>query len=216
MPIRLVIADDHNVLRAGLIALLNAEPDLKVVGEAAGGERALELTAELRPDIVVMDISMPGMSGIEATRRIHEFCPFARILILTVHDDTLMLQGAIRAGASGYILKQAVKSELIDAIHCVFKGDMYIHSSLTRAFLSLLSPVTTPPAREPENLTPREREILQLLAQGYTNAQIADVLKVSVRTAEFHRGNITAKLNMHSRVELVRYALKSGLFSATL
>ena len=214
MQIRIVIADDHNVLRSGLVALLNAEPDLRVVGEATCGEQALALAAELRPDVVVMDISMPGMGGLEATRRLYAQQPSTKILIMTVHDDRQILQEAVRAGASGYILKQAVKAELFDAIRSVFRGDMYVHPSLTRTCLSFLSPAAALPARSVETLTQREQEILQFLAQGYTNTQIANQLNVSVRTVEFHRANITGKLNVRSRVELVQYAVRNGLFSA--
>ncbi len=211
MAIRILIADDHGVLRAGLRALLNAEPDLEVVGEAADGQGALRLTEELRPDILLLDISMPGPSGIEVTRWVRQARPDTRVLLLTVHEDESMLREAIRAGAAGYIVKRAVESELINAIHAVWRGDLYIHPAMTRALLRDWSS-SAPPRRAPlEPLTPREREVLCLIAQGYTNRQIAEKLSISVRTVESHRANIIGKLGLRSRVELVRYAREHGL-----
>jgi two-component system response regulator NreC len=206
MSIRILIADDHGVLRAGLRSLLNAEPDLEVVGEVGDGEEALRLTRALQPDIVLMDVSMPGCGGIEATRQLKEIAPGVRVLILTVHEDTSLLQQAIQEGASGYILKRAAESELVNAIRAVYRGDLYIHPALTRA---LLSGTSLMPADEQVSvgvLSPREVEVLRLIAQGYTNRQIADLLTISVRTVESHRANLMSKLNLHSRVELVRYA----------
>jgi two-component system response regulator NreC len=212
MAIRILIADDHGVLRAGLRALLNTEPSLEVVGEAADGNEALRLTSELQPDIVLMDISMPDCGGIEATRRLTELRPDVGVLILTVHEDKGLLREAIRAGAAGYILKRAVESELINAIQAVSRGDLYVHPAMTRA---LLPDVTSVPAANQmaiERLTPREVEVLRLIVTGHTNRQIADVLTLSVRTVESHRANLMDKLDLHSRVELVRYAAKHGLF----
>jgi two-component system response regulator NreC len=212
MAIRILIADDHGVLRAGLRALLNTEPSLEVVGEAADGNEALRLTSELQPDIVLMDISMPDCGGIEATRRLTELRPDVGVLILTVHEDKGLLREAIRAGAAGYILKRAVESELINAIQAVSRGDLYVHPAMTRA---LLPDVTSVPAANQmaiERLTPREVEVLRLIVTGHTNRQIADVLTLSVRTVESHRANLMDKLDLHSRVDLVRYAAKHGLF----
>ena len=211
MPLRTLIADDHGVLRAGLRALLNAEPDLEVVGEAANTDEVLRLANALRPDVVLMDISMPSFGGIEATRRLLEVQPDLRVLILTVHEDKALLQEAIRVGAAGYILKRAVGSELVDAIHAVARGDLYIHPAMTRALLPALSAKPAVESGQTESLTPREIEVLQLIAAGYTNRQIADRLTLSVRTVESHRANIMDKLGLRSRVELVRYAAKHGL-----
>ena len=212
MAIRILIADDHGVLRAGLRALLNAEPDLEVVGEAADGDEALRLTRTLRPDIVLMDVSMPGCGGIEATRRLKELRSDVRVLILTVHEDSGLLQEAIRAGASGYILKRAAESELVNAIQAVWRGDLYVHPAMTRALFA--STIHAPADNQVaiETLTPREVEVLRLIAQGHTNRQMADLLTLSVRTIESHRANMMQKLDLHSRVELVRYAMKHGLF----
>lgn len=212
MAIRILIADDHGVLRAGLRALLNAEPDLEVVGEAADGDEALRLTRTLQPDIVLMDVSMPGCGGIEATRRLKELRSDVRVLILTVHEDSGLLQEAIRAGASGYILKRAAESELVNAIQAVWRGDLYVHPAMTRALFA--STIHAPADNQVaiETLTPREVEVLRLIAQGHTNRQMADLLTLSVRTIESHRANMMQKLDLHSRVELVRYAMKHGLF----
>ena len=214
MPIRILIVDDHAVIRAGLRTILKAEPDLQVVGEAADGREALRLAGELRPDVVLMDISMPTPAGggIETTRRLRDSLPDARVLILTVHEDEGLLQEAIRAGAVGYIVKRAAEAELVGAIRAVWRGDMYVHPAMTRV---LLKDLAAPPAlsrpSSPEPLTPREIEILRLLAKGYTNRQIADTLKVSVRTVEGHRANLMSKLGLHSRVELTSFAEEHGL-----
>jgi DNA-binding NarL/FixJ family response regulator len=210
MTYSILITDDHGVIRDGLRALLNSEPDLQVVGEASNSEQAIRLTEQLRPDIVLMDISMPGENGIEASRKICKEFPNTRVLILTVHEEKELLEEALRSGASGYILKQAVKSELINAIHAVARGDLYVHSSVARAFISLANP-EKPTEKEELTLTAREVEILKLLAQGYTNGQIAKLLQISVRTVEFHRSNLMDKLNIGSRVEMVRYVAEHGL-----
>lgn len=210
MGIRTLIVDDHGVLRAGLRALLAGEADLEVVGEAADGDEALRMAGELSPEVVLMDITMPGMDGIEATRKLLAEMPSARVLLLTVHADSSLLREALKAGAAGYILKRAVESELINAIRAVARGDLYIDPAMTRALL-------TEPARNPcrdnlnETLTSRETEVLQLIAGGYTNRQIAEKLTISVRTVEGHRANIMGKLDLRSRVELVRYARETGL-----
>jgi two-component system response regulator NreC len=211
MPRRIIVADDHGVLRAGLRALLNDEPDLEVAGEAADGDEALRLTRELEPDIVLMDINMPGCGGIETTRRLMELRPNVRVLILTVHEDKSLLQAAIRAGAAGYILKRAVESELIDAIRAVAHGDLYVHPAMTRALLEDTHHIPAMEREVTQTLTPREVEVLRLIAQGHTNRQIADLLHIGVRTVESHRANLMGKLGLRSRVELVRYASKHGL-----
>jgi two-component system response regulator NreC len=210
MSIRILIADDHGVLRAGLRALLNAEPNFEVVAEAADGKEALCLTEELRPDVALLDISMPGPDGIEVTRCLKEMMPEARILILTVHEDEGLLREAIRAGASGYILKRAAESELINAIQAVWRGDLYVHPAMTRTLLQDLHATFIPNEASIEPLTPREIEVLRLIAEGHTNRQIAEVLSISVRTVESHRANLMGKLGLNSRVELVRYAKRHG------
>jgi len=208
---RILIVDDHGVLRAGLRALLNAEPDLQVVGEAADGQTGLRLATELSPDLVLMDISMPGMSGIQVTRQLKETLPGTRVLILTLHEDESLLREAIRSGASGYILKQAVEAELISAIRAVGRGDLYIHPAMTRALLKDVSPLLVPEENPTEPLSPRELEVLRLVAQGHTNRQVAEMLHLSVRTVESHRANLMNKLGLSSPAQLVRYAIEHGL-----
>ncbi|MFN3928074.1 MAG: response regulator [Thermoflexus sp.] len=210
MPIRILIADDHGLVRAGLRALLKDEPDLEVIGEAADSEDAIQKAMALRPDVMLLDISMPGRGGIEVTRFLKKALPELRILILTVHEDEDLLREAIRLGASGYIVKRAVEEELVHAIRAVWRGDLYIHPTMTRVLLKdLEAPAVEPVPVEP--LTPRELEVLRLIALGYTNRQIAEELGISIRTVETHRANLMGKLGLSSRVELVRYAREHGL-----
>ncbi|HEX2995774.1 MAG TPA: response regulator transcription factor [Anaerolineales bacterium] len=211
MTVRLLIADDHGVLRAGLIALLKEETGMEVVGEADNENSAVSLAVEQHPDVILMDLSMPNTGGIEATRRIKQLVPEARILILTVHEDKTLMQEAIRTGAAGYILKRAVKSELINAIHAVMRGELYLHPAMTRLLFPEQAPASSQTVNSAEALTHREIEVLRLIAQGYTNSQAAEKLCISVRTVEYHRGNLTSKLNMRSRVDLMRYAEENGL-----
>ena len=212
MPIRLLVADDHGILRAGLVALLNSEPNMQVVGEAHDEDSAVSMALETRPDVVLMDISMPNSEGIQATRRIHESLPEIRVLIMTVHEDKSIMQEAINYGAMGYILKRAIKDELINAIQTVMRDELYVHPAMARLLLIPKSDTVPLPVEAlPEPLTPKETEVLRLLAHGYTNGQAAEMLGLSVRTIEYHRSKLTAKLHLHSRVDLMRYAEKSGL-----
>jgi len=212
MSIRILVADDHGVLRAGLVALLNAEPGMDVIGEADDENSAVSQAVEKRPDVILMDVSMPDSGGIQATRRIKKLAPESRVLILTVHEDKGLMQEAIRAGAMGYILKRAIKSELITAIHTVLRDELYVHPDMTRLmFMEDSTPATSTNGFFPEPLTSREIEVLRLIAQGYTNNQTAEILCISVRTVEYHRGNLTTKLNLRSRVDLMRYAEEKGL-----
>ncbi|HLF90909.1 MAG TPA: response regulator transcription factor [Anaerolineales bacterium] len=210
MKLKILIADDHGILRAGLRALLKSDSNLEVVGEAENGEETLRLAMQLNPDIVLMDMNMPGMNGVETTRQLIKQNADLRVLVLTIHEDYEMVREAIQAGAAGYIIKRAADSELTNAIQAVSRGELYVHPAMTRA---LLNPQTQDTAKSigGESLTSRELEVLRLLAQGYTNKQIAEELSVSVRTVETHRANITGKLNIRSRVELLRYATKHGL-----
>ncbi len=215
MPIRLLVADDHGLLRAGLIALLNAETGMMVIGEADDEHSAVSLAVEKRPDIVLMDISMPDSGGIQATRRIKQLVPETKVLIMTVHEDKSLAQEAIQAGAMGYILKRAIKSELVNAIHAVLRNELYLHPAMARLLflenqVAAQQGMTLVP--EPfEPLTSREIDVLRLIARGYTNGQVAENLHISVRTVEYHRGNLTAKLNLRSRSELMKYAEEHGL-----
>ena len=209
--IKVLIADDHAIVRTGLRALLKSEPTLELVGEATGGYEAIELVGKTHPDILILDLSMPDLDGIAVTKQIKPLYPDLRILILTVHEDEALLREAIKAGTSGYILKRAAEAELIAAIRIIMRGDLYVEPSMVRALLSdSLKPVTE--QRElVEPLTPREKEVLQLIVQGYTNRQIGEELNISMRTVEGHRSNLVEKLGLHSRVELVRYARQHGL-----
>jgi two-component system response regulator NreC len=195
--IRILIADDHQLIRRGLADLIAGEADLTAVGEA-----------------VLLDINMPGVGGIEVARQLCAAQPAPRVLILTGYEDESLLREALRAGAMGYIVKRAADNELIEALRTVARGDPYVHASMTRALLQSLRPAPPPAGDEPapvEALTLREQEVLRLLAQGYTNRQVADELSISVRTAEGHRGNIMSKLGLRSRLDLVAYAQKHSL-----
>lgn len=211
MAIKVLIVDDHAIVRTGLRALINGEQGMEVVGEATNGEEAIQLAQSVKPDVIVLDLSMSGLDGIQVTRRIKHEQAEVRILILTVHEDEALLREAIRAGASGYIIKHAAENELISAIHSVLVDELYVHPKMIRALL------TKPEGRIPtaispvDVLTPREMEILLRIVQGYTNRQIAEELSLSIRTVEGHRSNLTEKLGLHSRVELVRYAREHGL-----
>jgi len=218
MTISVVIADDHGVLRAALRALLKGEPDMEVSGEAADGLEAVRRAQELKPNVLLLDMSMPGPGGIEITRQLQKRLPETRILILTVHEDERLVREVLRAGAAGYIIKRAFDSELTNAIRAVAQGNLYIHPALTRAFLKDQSgpqppgpPGATGEAEDEEHpLTRRETEVLQLIAKGYTNRQVADALSLSVRTVETHRANLMGKLGVTSRVALVRFAKERG------
>jgi len=210
MSIRILIADDHGVIRAGLRALLADFPDITVVGEASDGSEAIAKVIELKPDIVLMDLSMPNIGGIEATRQLSQAEPAVRILILTVHEDESLLKEVIRIGAAGYIIKRASQEDLLHAIRVVARGDLYVHPAMTRSLFSEPSQVSQKTS-DVETLTLREIEVLQLLAKGCTNRQIAEQLSLSPRTVEGHRANLAGKLGLRSRVELVEYAEKHGL-----
>ncbi len=211
--IRILLVDDHAVVRAGLRMLLGADPDLQIVGEAENGAHGVAMAQELRPDVVLMDISMPDMNGIEATRRIKQCCPDVAVLALTMHEDDQYFFEMLGAGASGYVPKRAAPNDLISAIHAVHAGGMFLFPSVARLLVNdyLGKREGTPGPRSLDELTDREREVLALIAEGHTNQDIADALVISVKTVNRHRENIMAKLNLHSRVELVRYAIEKGL-----
>ena len=211
MPIRVLIADDHAVVRSGLRALLRIDRGIEVVGEAANGVEALNLAEALRPDVVLLDVTMPPENGLQTARQLKERLPELFVLILTMHEDEGLLHEALRVGASGYVIKRAEESEILHAIHSVSRGDIYVHPAMTRALLH--QPVTTEHRRgsPAEALTGREIDVMRLLVKGNTNRQSADLLGVSIRTVENHRANLMAKLGLSSRVELVNYAEEHDL-----
>ncbi len=213
MPIRIVIADDHSLLRAGLRSLLNSSPDMEVVGEATNGAEAVKLAQELMPDIVLLDIVMPDTDALATTKELAEVSNTTKVMMLTMHEDTALMQEYLRAGASGYIIKRAAETELIDAIVAVNHGIIYIHPSLMHAIINPKPRMEFQSEDKSESLTLRETEILRYIAEGHTNRQIAQTLNISVRTVESHRSNLMEKLDLHSRVELVRYANKFGLLN---
>ncbi|HET8811664.1 MAG TPA: response regulator transcription factor [Gaiella sp.] len=213
MSIRVVIVDDHAILRAGLRRVLEAEPDIEVVGEAPSADRAVFEAISGRPDVVLMDVMMPGKTGIEGMPAVLQAAPDARVLVLSMQDDPRYVREAFEAGAAGYVLKEAADSEVVDAVRAVAEGERYVHPALGARLVAAEAEERRRAAEDP--LSDREREVLRLLALGHTNQEIANVLFISVRTAETHRAHIMQKLRLSSRAELVRYALDEGLLDET-
>ena len=211
--IRLLLADDHAVVRSGLRMLLQAQPDMVIIGEAETGREAVQRAVELAPDVVLMDIEMPGMNGIEATRRIKAEAPATAVLALTMYEDDQYFFEMLRAGASGYVPKRAAPDELVSAIRAAGRGEVFLYPSLAGRLVR--DYLQRGPAGEGDSpndeLTPREQEVLTLIAEGYSNNEIADRLVISAKTVDRHRENIMRKLNLHNRVDLVKYALRKGL-----
>jgi two-component system, NarL family, response regulator NreC len=213
MSIRILIAEDHGVIRASLRTLLKTIHEFDVVGTASDGYEAVKLTFTYEPDILLLDLSLPGLSGLEVAKKVIKSYPDLKILFLTVHEDESLAREAIQSGASGYIIKRALETELISAIHSVWRGELYIYPSLTRALLDpgLASPFKSENKTTEVTLTRREMEVLSFIARGYTNRQVAEMLNLSTRTVEGHRANLMSKLDLHSRVDLVNYAESHGL-----
>ncbi len=214
--IRVLLADDHAVLRAGLRTLFNAEPDIEVVGEAADGEETIRRSCETAPDVVLMDITMPGLSGLEATQEIRRLKPETKVLVLTMHEDESYLYRMIRAGASGYLPKKVADTELLEAIRATYRGENFIHSSMTSGVVTGMRQTdtgTTVESKDKDVLSRRETEVLQLLAMGHTSQEIADRLFVSIKTVETYKARVKEKLGLKGRAELVRYAVGQGLMS---
>jgi two-component system response regulator NreC len=208
-PIRVLIVDDHAVVRSGLKLLLDAEPDIEAVGEAENGSRALFEAIELKPDVVLMDLVMPEAGGLESMPSLLQSVPDTRVLVLSMQDDPRYVREAFAAGASGYPLKEAADVELVAAIRAVAAGERYVHPTLGARMVA--ADATARERAETDPLSEREREVLHLLALGHTNQEIADMLFISVRTAETHRAHIMRKLGLSTRAELVRYAIAEGL-----
>jgi DNA-binding NarL/FixJ family response regulator len=206
---RVLIADDHGVVRGGLKLLLDRQPDMEVVGEAADGAEAVSETLAHRPDLAILDVSMPRLTGLQAAREIRIHAPEVNVLMLSMHDDERYLFEALKAGAGGYVLKRAADQDLVDAARAVVRGESFLTNAAQRSLVrEWMADQSTGP-REP--LTPREQEVLKLIAEAHTNREIGEILHLAEKTVESHRGNILRKLGMRDRVELVRYAIRRGL-----
>ena len=213
MKLRILLVDDHKIVREGLRTLIEKQPGLEVVGEADSGRMALKLTRELKPDVVIMDITMPDLNGIEATRQIHSEIPGVKVIALSMHSDKRLVTGILMAGASGYLLKEDCDSvELARAIQAVASNQTYLSPKIgevvIKDYMRHLSITTSSPF---SILTPREREVLQLLAEGKSTKEIASSLHLSVKTIETHRNKIMEKLDIHSIAELTKYAIRERL-----
>jgi two-component system, NarL family, response regulator NreC len=214
--IRLVLVDDHEVVRNGLRMLLEHQQNMEIIGEASTGARAIELAAQLQPDVIVMDITLPDISGIEATREIKKAQPSSAIVALTIHEDEQYFFEMLQAGASGYVPKRAASEDLISAIRAAHNGEIYLYPTLAKALVSdfLGRSHNEQEDNALDELTPREMEVLELLAGGFTNDEIANHLVISPHTVARHRENLMRKLGLHSKSELVKYAIRKGIISA--
>lgn len=219
-PIRIMLADDHQVVRTGLKSFLESQPNFQVIAEASNGREAIERALETRPDIILMDITMPEMDGLEATRQLKKLWPECVILSLTVHVDKFYFMEMLAAGASGYLTKQVASDELVSAIHAVTQGHVYLQPALARWLLEDYQQLAnkqestgsgSEAAVKLEVLSERERGVLEMVAQGLTNQQIGEKLELSPKTIARHRERIMSKLNLHTRIELVKFAISSGL-----
>jgi two-component system response regulator NreC len=211
--IRVLICDDHTILREGIRLLLNAQADMEVVAEAVDGRDAVDKAREFNPDVILMDIAMPLLNGLEATKQIRRDHPNARVLVLTMYESDEYVAQMLEAGAAGYVLKKVAGSELVYAIRSVFNGEAFLYPSITKRLVEdYLRRVESGQERDTfDGLTDREREVLQLIAEGHTNKEIADLLNLSVRTVQNHRAHIMEKLGMHDRGELIKYAIQKGI-----
>ena len=203
--IRVLLADDHAILRAGVRMLLDAQPDMAVVAEAADGEEAIRRAGDTQPDVAVVDLTMPGLSGVETLERLRREVPTTRLVVLTMHDDPAYARMTLAAGAAGHVIKDAESAELLAAIRAVHRGRTFIQVGAEATGES------APPRTAAPTLSPRERQVLALLARGHTNREVADRLSLSVKTVETHRARLSDKLGLHSRADLVRFAIELGL-----
>ena len=210
--IRVLLADDHTILRDGIRALLVDQADIEVIGEAEDGLSTVKMVGKLKPDVVIMDIAMPLLNGLEATRQIQRDYPQVKVLILTMHENEEYIRQVLAAGALGYVLKDAAAHDLLGAIRAVHRGEAVLSPAITRLVIEdYLRWGEIRPADTSNGLTPREREILQLIAEGYTNKEIAEILSLSVKTIQSHRSNLMSKLDLHDRGELIKYAIQKKI-----
>ena len=212
--VRILLADDHAMLRDGVRMILESHPGFEVVGTASDGIEAVELARSLRPDIAVLDVAMPDLNGLDATREIRAACPGTEVVILSMHENEDYLREALRAGAAGYVLKRAAAKELVGAIQAVKRGESYLDPALTRTLIEDYVRKVDRSDASADALTDRELEVLRLVAEGLTNRQIALELNISIKTVQSHRANLMDKLDLHDRTELVRYAIRRGLITA--
>jgi two-component system response regulator NreC len=210
--IRVLLADDHTILRDGIRALLDDQADIEVIGEAQDGQATVKMTAQLQPDVVVMDIAMPLLNGLEATRQIQRDFPQVKVLILTMHENEEYIRQVLAAGALGYVLKDAAARDLLSAIRAVYQGEAVLSPAITRLVIEdYLRWGDIRPPDSTNGLTSREREVLQLIAEGYTNKEIAEILCLSIKTVQSHRTNLMSKLDLHDRGELIKYAIQKKI-----
>jgi DNA-binding NarL/FixJ family response regulator len=210
-PVTIILADDHAILRSGLRLLLNNQPGWTVIGEAENGAEALAKTAQLRPDVLLLDLNMPGVDGLSVIEAIRKAAPATRILVLTMHEDGSYLQQAIQFGASGYVLKKAVDTELLMAIHAVLRGELYVHSAMTQYLLPNIAVPAQAEKQDPwKTLSDREFEVLKRVALGYTNTEIAEELVLSTKTVETYRARAMEKLELETRAQVVKSAIEFG------
>jgi DNA-binding NarL/FixJ family response regulator len=210
--IRVLLADDHRILRDGIRALFDDQADIEVIGEAEDGQTTVKLVAQLQPDVVVMDIAMPLLNGLEATRQIQRDHPQVKVLILTMHENEEYIRQVLAAGALGYVLKDTAARDLLGAIRAVYQGEAVLSPAITRLVIEDYLRWGDIRAEDTsDGLTPREREVLQLIAEGYTNKEIAEILSLSVKTIQSHRTNLMSKLDLHDRGELIKYAIQKKI-----
>lgn len=215
MKNRILIADDHAIVRDGIRALLSTADDMEVVGEAAGGQAAIDLAVSLEPDLILMDIAMPGLGGLEATLEIRKRVPRARIVVLTQYGDPEYVRRFLKAGVSGYVLKKAAGADLVSAIRAVARGGLVLDPDVARDAFQESGTSSQGDAPDAyETLTDREKQVLKLVAEGHSNKEVADLLNISVKTAMSHREHVMLKLRVHNRTELIRFALRAGVIRA--
>lgn len=210
--IRILLVDDHTILRDGIRSFLEDEEDIQVIGEAEDGHTAVRMACELQPDIILLDIALPRLNGLEVTRQIRRDCPRVKVLILTMHENEEYIRQALANGAMGYILKDAAARDLLGAIRSVHRGEAILSPAITRLIIEDYLRWGDINTSEPgDNLSPREREILQLIAEGYSNKQIAEILTISIKTVQAHRSNLMSKLDLHDRSDLIKYAIRKKI-----